>query len=143
MLFRQVKVGVPRTLFGWETGTLEIPSGVRVEPTPEFAEGFSTKKLEICTTDDSYKVPSSAAHVENGSVYWDIPVEKVRLPVYNRYSSSVVFEIGSGGFGPVGADADFLAVYWFKDMPDNQETQIRVPVLKTKNFSQLRQNYGM
>ncbi|THG95827.1 hypothetical protein EW026_g5890 [Hermanssonia centrifuga] len=140
-MFRQVKVPLLPTLFGWETGTLEIPGGIRVEPTPGFSEGFDTKKLEICTTDDSYKVPSSAAQVENGLVSWDPPVEKVRLPVYNRYSSAVVFEIGSGGIGPIGQDCDFLAVCWFKDIPDDQETSIRIPVLKGKNLKQLRQNY--
>lgn len=141
-LFRQVKTDLPRNLCGWETGTLEIPSGVRIEPTPEFSSGFNVKKLEICTTDGSYKVPSSSASTENGSVYWDIPVDKVRLPVYNRYSSAVVFQIGSGGVGPVGQDADFVAVYWFKDMPDDEETEIRVPVLKGKNMKLLRQNYS-
>lgn len=144
-MFRQVQTDVPRTLFGWETGTLEIPSGVRIEPVPEFREAFSSKKkLDISTTDDSYKVPSSAARIEDGgsSVFWDIPVEKVRLPVYNRYSSAVVFEIGSGGFGPVGSDADYMAVLWFKDVPDDEETEVRVPVIKSKHLKQLRQNYS-
>ena len=137
-----MKTELPRALFGWETCTLEIPSGVRIEPVPEFASGFATKKLQICTTEDTYKVPSSAAQKDNGAVFWDIPVEKVRLPVYNRYSSAVVFEIGSGTVGPVGPDCDFLAVYWLQDMPDDEETQIRVPVLKTKDKKQLRQNYS-
>lgn len=149
-MFRQVKTDVPRTLFGWETGTLEIAGGVRLEPTPAFAEskgggGFNTKKLEICTTDNSYKVPSSAARVDNanGSIYWDIPVEKVRLPVYNRYASAVVFEIGGGGVVPgLGADCDYVAMFWFKDIPDDEETEVRVPVVKTKHVKQLRQNYG-
>lgn len=140
-MFRQVKLPLPRTMLGWETGTLEIPGGIRIEPTPEFSDGFSTKKLEICTTDDSYKVPTSAARAENGAVFWDPPVEKVRLPVYNRYSSAVVFEIGSGGIGPLGADCDFLAVCWFKDLPDDEETQVRLPVIKSPHLKVLRQNY--
>lgn len=138
-MFRQVKTDLPRSLFGWETGTLEVPSGVRIEPAPGF-EGFNVKKLEISTTDHTYKVPASAAQLENGAVYWDIPVEKVRLPVYNRYSSAVVFDISSGGLGLGGQE--FLAVYWFQDMPDDEETQIRVPVIKSKNLKQLKQNYS-
>lgn len=141
-MFRQVKTPLPPSMLGWETGTLEIEGGIRIEPTPEFGEGFSTKKLEVYTTDESYKCPTSAARVENGSVYWDPPVERVRLPVYNRYSSAVVFEIGSGGVGPVGPDSDFLAVCWFKDIPDDEETPIRIPVLKSPHLKQLKQNYS-
>ena len=129
-------------MLGWETGTLEVIGGIRVEPTPERPEGFNTKKLEVCTTDDSYKVPSSAALVEDGSVYWDPPVDKVRLPVYNRYSSAVTFEIGSGGIGPIGQDCDYLAVCWFKDIPDDEETPIRIPVIKSPHLKQLKQNYS-
>ncbi|EKM56362.1 uncharacterized protein PHACADRAFT_172085 [Phanerochaete carnosa HHB-10118-sp] len=143
-MFRQVATPLPRTLLGWETGTLEVVGGIRIEPEPGLGGGgggFDTKKLEICVTDDSYKVPSSAARVENGAVLWDPPVDKVRLPVYNRYSSAVVFEIGSGGIGPLGSGCDFMAACWFKDVPDDEETQIRVPVIKSPHLKQLRQNY--
>ncbi|GJE96327.1 C2 domain-containing protein [Phanerochaete sordida] len=139
-MFRQVATPLPRTLLGWETGTLEVLKEIRIEPAEGF-KGFDTKKLEIVVTDDSYKVPSSAARAEGGCVVWDPPVEKVRLPVYNRYSSAVVFEIGSGGIGPLGADCDFIAACWFKDVPDDEETQIRVPVIKSPHLKQLRQNY--
>ena len=142
-MFRQVKTDLPQSAFGWETGTLEIPSGIRVEPDASFSKEFSTKKLHICTTDQTYNVPTSAARVEGGSVYWDIPVDKVRMPVYNRYSSAVVFEIGAGGGAlGIGGGADYMAIYWFKDMKDDEETEIRVPVLKSKNLKQLRQNYS-
>lgn len=140
-MFRQVKTPLPRAMLGWETGTLEIPGAIQIEPTPEFTSGFSTKSLEVCTTDSSYKVPRSTARVENGIVTWDPPVDKVRLPVYNRYSSAVTFEIGSGGVGPFGPDSDFIAVGWFKDIPDDEETQIRIPVLKGPHLRQLKHNY--
>lgn len=129
-------------MLGWETGTLEVPGTISIEPTAEFKDGFDTKKLEICTTDESYKVPTSAARAEDGAVVWDPPVEKIRLPVYNRYSSAVVFEIGSGGIGPIGPDCDYIAVCWFKDVPDDEETVIRVPVLKSPHIKQVRQNYS-
>ncbi|EIN09925.1 hypothetical protein PUNSTDRAFT_143315 [Punctularia strigosozonata HHB-11173 SS5] len=140
-LFRQVKTTLPRTLLGWDTGTVEVVGGISIEAAPEFQEGFRTKKLTISTTDDEYKVPTSAATVAEGNVSWDPPVDKIRLPVYNRYASAVVFEIGSGGIGPLGADSDFVALCWLKDVPDDEETEIRVPVLRSKKLAQLRQNY--
>lgn len=147
-MFRQVKTDLPRAMLGWDTGTLEVMGPLVLEPTPEFKAahgGFKTKKLEICTTDESEKLSSSSAHVgdDDGSVSWELSEEdKVRLPVYNRYSSAVQFQIGSGGVGPIGQDADFVAVWWFKDVPDDEETRVRIPVLKSANFKQLRQNYS-
>ena len=143
-MFRQIKTDLPRPLLGWETGTVEIAGSIRLEPSASFQSGVKTKKLAISTTDESAKPSSSVARIEEGgSVVWDIPEEeKVRLPVYNRFSSAVMFEIGSGGPGPIGQDADFLAVCWLKDVPDDEETTVRLPVLKSGNLKQLRQNYG-
>lgn len=145
-MFRQIKTDLPRTMLGWETGTLEVSGQIRLEASPEFQShgGFHTKKLEICTTDESHKLSSSAARAEeNGVVVWEVSEEdKVRLPVYNRYSSAVLFQIGSGAVGPVGPDADYVAVCWLKDVPDDEETTVRVPVLKSANLKQLRQNYS-
>ena len=97
----------------------------------------------MSTTDDSFKIPASAAQEqEGGKVVWDVPVERIRLPVYNRYASAVLFEIGSGGIGPLGASSDYVAMYWLKDIVDNEETEIRVPVLRCKKLKQVRQNYS-
>jgi hypothetical protein len=139
-LFRSVKTDLPKALLGWDTGTVEIVSDIKLESTDQF--DFKTKKLSISTTEDEYKAPSSSAQVVNGDVTWDLPVEKVRLPVYNRYASAVLFEIGSGGIGPLGADSDFVAMAWLQDIPDDEETPIRIPVLKSSKLQQLRQNYS-
>lgn len=141
-LFRQVKTDLPPNLLGWDTGTAEILGPISIEPVPEFTEGFQSKKITVSTTEDSYKVPASAAEKqEGGKVVWNVPVEKVRLPVYNRYSSAVLFEIGSGGIGPLGASSDFVAMCWLKDVADDEETEVRVPVLRSKDLKQIRQNY--
>lgn len=70
-------------------------------------------------------------------------MDKLRLPVYNRYSSAVLFEIGTGGVGPLGENSDFVAMCWLKDVPDDEETEIKVPVVSAKNLKQIRQNYSM
>lgn len=73
---------------------------------------------------------------------WDLPVDKVRLPVYNRYSSAVLFEIGTGGIGPLGSGSDYVAMVWLKDVPDDEEMPVRVPVIKSGKLKQIRQNYS-
>jgi len=140
-LFKQVKTELPREMLGWETGTLEILGSVSVEANEELREGFKTKKLTVSTSDESYKAPSSSATVAGANVHWDLPVDKVRLPVYNRYSSAVVFEIGSGGVGLIGQDSDYVAVAWLKDVPDDEEYELRVPVIRSDKLAQIRQNY--
>lgn len=139
-----MKTDLPRSLLGWDTGTAEILGHITIEPLPTFHSGFQTKKLTFSTTDQTYKVPSSSANVDesSGKVTWDLPVDKVRLPVYNRYSSAILFEIGSGGIGPLGSDCDFVAMCWLKDVVDDEETEIRVPVLKGAKLKVLRQNYS-
>ncbi|KAI0826298.1 hypothetical protein BC629DRAFT_1605012 [Irpex lacteus] len=142
-MFRQVKTELPREMLGWETGTLEVVGPIHLEPTPEYKAahgGFKTKKLEVRTTDESDKLSGSSAQVSNSDGTANTQ-NKIRLPVYNRYSSAVQFQIGSGGIGPIGQDADFFAVWWFKDLPDDEETTVRIPVLKSGNQKQLRQNY--
>ena len=139
-LFRSVKVDLPRSLLGWDTGTVEIVGDIKIEATDEFREGFKTKKLSISTGDDEHKVPSKVATVRDGDVHWDLDL--IRLPVYNRYASAVLFEIGSGGIGPLGADSDYIALAWLKDIPDDEETPVRIPVLKSSKLDQLRQNYS-
>lgn len=142
-LFRQVKLDVPRALLGWETGTVEVLNTITITPTPEYTEGFDTKKLELSTTEASYKAPSSSATIDakTKSVSWSLPTDRVRLPIYHRYASAVVFEIGSGGFAFVGQDCDYIAVCWLKDLVDNEETPVRLPVLRSDKIEQLRQNY--
>ena len=74
---------------------------------------------------------------------WDLPSDRVRLPVYNRYSSAVLFEVGSGGIGPLGASSDFVAMLWLKDIPDDDEVLVSIPVIKSGKLKQIRQNYSM
>ncbi|EKM49154.1 uncharacterized protein PHACADRAFT_201963 [Phanerochaete carnosa HHB-10118-sp] len=126
-----------------ETGTLKIVGRICIEPEPSLSGGFDTKKLEICVVDNSYKVLSLATCIENRTVLWNPPVDKMWLLVYNRYLSAVVFEISSGGIGPITSASDFLAVCWFKNVPGNNKTQIWIPIIKSPHLKQLRQNYSV
>ncbi|KAK7679647.1 hypothetical protein QCA50_017359 [Cerrena zonata] len=76
-LFRQVKTDLPPTLLGWDTGTAEILGPITIEPVSIFAGALNSKKIVISTTDDSFKVPASAAsEQEDGKVVWDVPSRK-------------------------------------------------------------------
>jgi hypothetical protein len=139
-LFRSVKTDLPRNLLGWDTGTVEVIGDVFVEAVD--GHDFKTKKLSFSTTEDEYKAPSKSARIQDGNVHWDLPEDVVRLPVYNRYASALLFEIGSGGPAFIGADSDYVAMVWLKDIIDNEENTVRVPVIEGKKLDVLRQNYS-
>jgi hypothetical protein len=127
-------------MLGWDTGTVELLGDVSIVAVGD--HDFKTKKLSFSTTESTYKAPTSAARSEGGNVSWDLPQDVVRLPVYNRYASALLFEIGGGGPGFLGQDSDYVAMVWLKDVPDDEETPVRVPVVQSKNLAQIRQNYS-
>ncbi|KAL4244032.1 hypothetical protein ABKN59_010294 [Abortiporus biennis] len=147
-LFRQIKTPLPRSLLGWDTGTAEILGPITLEMTS--SELSDVKKLTISTSDQerSYKIPSGSIQrsqqpdSSSPSITWDPPVEKIRLPVYNRYSSAILFELSDGGLMGVGVGSDdYFGAVWLKDVEDDEETEMRIPVLKAKDAKVLRQNY--
>jgi len=139
-LFRSVKTDLPRNMLGWDTGTVEVVGDVSIEAVGD--HDFKTKKLSFSTTEHEYKAPSKVARVEgSGRITWDLPEDVVRLPVYNRYASALLFEIGSGGPGFIGQDSDYIAMVWLQDVLDNEETSVRVPVIKSSKLEIVRQNY--
>lgn len=128
---------------GWETGTLEVDDvsfAVDADHKGEFEA--EAQRLRVVTTDKVEVLPKKEAHVENGRVRWEM--DRLRLPVYSRYQSSVIFEIGkaSGILSTLGVKAqpDAIAILWMQDLTDDIEQDIRIPVLTSENLSNLRQN---
>ncbi|KEI42441.1 uncharacterized protein L969DRAFT_14642 [Mixia osmundae IAM 14324] len=136
-LFRSIEARLPTELIGWDTGTVEILSDVTFEVNDEFASDFAGKSLSLTTSESSFKVSSRHAHANGRAVVWEL--EKARLPVYNRYSSAVSLEVGGGGILPGGAAA--LAALWLQDLVDDDEKDVRIPVVMGNNLKKLRQHY--
>jgi hypothetical protein len=99
-------------------------------------------RLNIVTSEKNSILPKKEAEVSGNKVSWSF--DTLRLPVYSRYQSSLVFEIGKGG-GPlsvlgVGVVPDAIAVLWMQDLTDDVEQQVQLPILVGKDLSNLRQN---
>lgn len=140
--FRGMKTSLPQNLLGWGTGTLEI-GDVAVDLNDEdrglIPPGGS--KLTVKTTDSTAVIPKKAAEVHGSEIYWDL--ENVRLPVYTRYASSVVFELGShGGVANLlkKAGPDAIAVLWLQDLTDDVEQEVKLPIFVGDDLTNLRQN---
>jgi hypothetical protein len=141
-----VQLTLPQNMRGWDTGTVEI-SEVRLDINEDKRELFEPQpaKLRILTLDSSELLPKKEARVEGSSVTWDLD-ERVRMPIYARYQSSIAFEIGSankptvlGSLG-VAKEPAAVAILWMQDLTDDVEQEVKVPVLVSKDFATLRQN---
>jgi hypothetical protein len=75
---------------------------------------------------------------DDGSVNWDLD-EMIRLPVYDRYASSLTFELGSSGLPLVAGGPDAIAVLWLQDLVDDEEEELRIPLITGKDLKNLRQ----
>lgn len=161
VLFQPVELELPKNLSGWETATLEITSSITAQVSDELAELFQKKKkLRVKTSEDTYKLPierpeasqDGLTHVPlPGIVTWknetqieDYDRTLLRIPIYERYKSSVSFEIGGGGVKTLAAllpsDSLHLAVLWLYTLEDDVETEIKIPILSGKKIKRLKQN---
>ncbi|KAG8908594.1 hypothetical protein FRB99_004882 [Tulasnella sp. 403] len=141
LLFKSVKAKLPRPALGWDTATVEISKPLTLEVDSDKSPWASkATNVVVSTTDSTEKLPKSAAKVdEAGRLSWEFDL--LRLPVYSRYASSVFFEFGVGSsVMSIGGKPDAIAVLWLKDLVDDEEVQIKVPVLVGKNLKQLKQN---
>lgn len=143
VVFRGVGVELPEKMRGWETGTMQILSNVRVETDGQRSEKWAGKSLKLSTTDASLKLPAKMAETgSGGEVSWKLTDDHLRLPFYNKYSSALVFEVGAGGgIGPIGGGPDAIAALWLRDIEDDKETEVRIPLLAGDRLDTLRQNY--
>ncbi|CAG8671086.1 3552_t:CDS:10, partial [Acaulospora colombiana] len=142
VLFKAVDAKLPPHMLGWDTGTVEILKPIEVSIEPEHQSSFSLSKqsLVVTTTDSTEKIGSPVGDSDNARIIWN--VDTVRLPVYSRYTSSLTFEIGSkGGVGPMKGKPSALAIIWLQDYLDDEEIDIKVPVIVSKDLKTLRQNY--
>ncbi|CAE6349629.1 unnamed protein product [Rhizoctonia solani] len=138
VLFKGVDARLPRNMLGWDTGTVELLSDITITPEPNANGRIPSKptKLRVSTTDSTEILSPKSATLSDGVVSYNL--DKLRLPVYSRYASSCVFEFGGGGI--MGGAPDAIAVLWLKDLVDEEETDIRIPVVIGKDLRQLRQN---
>ncbi|MCJ1245145.1 hypothetical protein MMC30_002346 [Trapelia coarctata] len=119
MVFRSVDLQLPKQLLGWDYGTLEVTGPVTSEGLPAELQGL---RIKLRTTVNRGKMYPSHDHGK-----WEPKKDRnVRLAVRNRYSSCMVVEFRKNRLGKDGTPA--FAVFWFKDIPDDEETTMTLPV---------------
>ncbi|GAA5918640.1 hypothetical protein JCM6882_007890 [Rhodosporidiobolus microsporus] len=144
VLFKGVKVNLPRELAGWETGTVSVVSPIRVEPAAGTSFNWREKKLILSTMEAKQKIPSKAATtLADGSLEWDVGEDGIRLPTTDRYSSALYFDYGGDPLtiGPLGSKLDAYATLWLTELVDDERKEVRLPIIVPKSGGSLRACY--
>ncbi|PWN47037.1 hypothetical protein IE53DRAFT_275014 [Violaceomyces palustris] len=132
-VFRSIKAQLPRELLGWDTATVELVSEIDVQATdPSWESKLRGKKVRASTGVDTRKIRPDVEKPEEGEAL-------ARLPVYDRYSSMLTFDIGGGGI--LGSKPDAIAVFALRDVADGEEKELELDVLAGDNLGTLKRNY--
>lgn len=131
-VFRSIKAQLPRELLGWDTATVELLSEITIEGD----EKLQGQKIRVSTGDDTQKIYPGQPIPEDEETL-------VRLPVYDRYSSVLTFDIGGGGLsiGPLGGKPDAIAVVALRDLIDGESKDLVLDIMAGNNLGTLKRNY--
>lgn len=137
LLFKSVHLSLPKYALGWETATIEILSPITLNINSDNDFQPHPTKLIAFTSDSKESLPASIAETTDNGITWNI--DGLRLPVYNRYSSSLNFELGKSSVWDHKPDA--IAVLWLSKVEDDEEIDVEVPVIVGRDLRLLRQNF--
>lgn len=127
-VFRSIQAQLPKQLLGWDTATVELLSKIEIDGD----EKLKGKKIKVSTGDDTQKI-----HADH-----EIPDDAdalVRLPVYDRYSSLLTFDVGGGGI--FGNKPDAVAVCSLRDLADDEVVDLELDLLAGENLGTIKRNY--
>ncbi|KAG8525524.1 uncharacterized protein KY384_009168 [Bacidia gigantensis] len=122
LLFRSVQLQAPRSLLGWDYGTISIAQPVTASDLSSDLEGLRMKLRTSISKAKAYSSEVSKA----GKGWKGKHGGSLNLAIRKRYCSCVVFEFRKNSLGTDKTPA--FGVLWLKDVPDDEETTIDVPI---------------
>ena len=126
VVFRSIRLQAPKELLGWDSyGTLEITGAITSK---DISPDLRSLRMKVRTTVNRGKMYSSATDSGNESQWTGKHGRMVRVAVRKRYCSCVVFEFRKNNLGLDKTPA--FAVLWLKDIPDEEERTVTLPVWK-------------
>lgn len=146
LVFKAVRLSIPRELRGFNTVSVDILSNIEIESGSEsWKSKLADLKLSITAGLWSKKLSSLSklAHLTE-----DEPL--ISVPVFDRYSTLVSFDFGrlpipgmSGITKPIPGvnKPNAVAVLPLRDLEDGQVTDVVLPVLHASNVHALERNY--
>ncbi|GAA5923396.1 uncharacterized protein JCM15063_003634 [Sporobolomyces koalae] len=131
VLFKGVKMSLPKELAGWDTGTVCVKAPVTVEPVKDADFEWAEKKLVLSTVEAKEKISSRHAETRSdGKLEWQVE-DDIRLPTYDRYSSALFFDYGGSKvkIGPLGTKVEAFAILWLSELADDEPKEVRLPII--------------
>ena len=126
MVFRSIKLQAPQELLGWDSyGTLEITGAITSK---DISPDLRNLRMKVRTTVNRGKMYSSKTDTGGGSQWTGKHERPVRVAVRKRYCSCVVIEFRKNNLGLDKTPA--FAVLWLKDIPDEEDRTVVLPVWK-------------
>ena len=127
MVFRSIQLQAPKEMLGWDNyGTLEITGPITSK---DISPDLRSLRMKVRTTINRGKMYSSKTDTGNGSQWTGKHERPVRVAVRKRYCSCVVIEFRKNNLGLDKTPA--FAVLWLKDIPDEEDRTVTLPVWKS------------
>ncbi|KAN0059936.1 hypothetical protein ACQY0O_007909 [Thecaphora frezii] len=132
LCFRSVRAKLPQQLLGWDTATVELLSAITIEGDAK----LKSKKIKVSTGDATERIAPSQEVPEGKETL-------VRLPVYDRYSTLLTFDVGGGGvsLGPFGGKPEAVAVCALSDLADDDVVELELDLMAGERLGTLKRNY--
>lgn len=127
MVFRSIKLQAPNELLGWDSyGTLKVTGPITSK---DISPDLRNLRMKVRTTINRGKMYPSNTDTGNGSQWTGKHERPVRVAVRKRYCSCVVIEFRRNNLGLDKTPA--FAVLWLKDIPDEEDRTVTLPVWKS------------
>lgn len=130
MVWRSVQLQAPPETLGWDYGTLELKPTITASDLPSDVQSL---KLKFYTNLSSGKM-----YPQQGGREWKSRKERsLYLPLHRRYATNLAIRFKHHGMLKDKTAA--FAVFWLKDIPDEEDKEITLPVFKG-DFERARAN---
>lgn len=126
MVFRSVETHMPKELMGWDYGTLEIKAPVQAKG--QLGDGMANYRIKLRSN-----ITRAKMQAEDGEWKPKRDKKSVFLPFRKRYSAPLIIEFRKSTIGP-DSTAGF-AVFWLKDIPDEEEKTVSMKVWKSSKHA--------
>ncbi|KAI0089465.1 hypothetical protein BDY19DRAFT_942448 [Irpex rosettiformis] len=153
LLFRPVEAKLPLNLLGFDTGTLMVHDvSAKLNDDADINVDLSKCQVRLQTSKarSGDKVSRKTGEKrQDGSIVWAANNDQESLkgiPVRSRYGSAFImsFKDTSSIAGLKRASRKAMAILWLRDLTDNEDTSIEVPLwyVESGDYSRLKMNYS-
>ena len=134
LVFRSANMQMQPRELGWDTGVIEVnPDAFSADGLPKDVAG---QRIKLHTNTSKGHMHSSNARDSGATAKWSTKKSQpLLLAVRKRYASNLTlsFKASSSGLLPKSKRVLAFCVAWLKDIPDEEWTDLQLPVYRDKD----------